>query len=180
MAWFLQQLCQGAQGGQVVRSLAALQEQYREQVEEGRGRVGVESFLALQTAAVREEVGEAPDSEHLARRHWHSAALGTLQTLATIDTWPSAHLALYRHLALYILGPLQTTSLSTIPHHCPLQVTELSGTSPDGPLLQHRHRVLLHLPQSSTAIHGDVTALAILDSHGGRSGHCRILRPGED
>ena len=53
----------------MVRSLAALQEQYREQVEEGRGRVGVESFLALQTAAVREEVGEAPDSEHLARRH---------------------------------------------------------------------------------------------------------------
>ena len=47
-------------------SLVALQEQYREQVEEGRGRVGVESFLALQTAAVREQVGVEPGSEHLA------------------------------------------------------------------------------------------------------------------
>ena len=37
--------------GQVVIFLAALQEQFMEQVEEGRGRVGVEIFLALQTAA---------------------------------------------------------------------------------------------------------------------------------
>ena len=58
VASLLQQLCQGGQVGQAVSSLAALQEQYREQVEEGRGKVGVESFLALQTVAVREQVGE--------------------------------------------------------------------------------------------------------------------------
>ena len=73
----------GWQEGQVVISLVALQEQYREQVEEGRGRVGVESFLALQTAAVREQVGVEPGSEHLA------------------DTATE----LFRHLALYTLGP---------------------------------------------------------------------------
>jgi hypothetical protein len=54
VASFLQQLCQGAQVGQVVSSLVALQEQYRGQVGKGMGRVGVESFLALQTTAVRE------------------------------------------------------------------------------------------------------------------------------
>ena len=58
VASLLQQLCHGGQVGQVASSLAALQEQYREQVEEGRGKVGVESFLALQTVAVREQVGE--------------------------------------------------------------------------------------------------------------------------
>ena len=62
VASLLQQLCQGGQVGQAVSSLAALQEQYREQVEEGRGKVGVESFLDLQTAAVREQVGEVPGS----------------------------------------------------------------------------------------------------------------------
>ena len=50
----------------MVSSLVALQEQYREQVEEGRGRVGVESFLALQTAAVTEQVGVEPGFGHLA------------------------------------------------------------------------------------------------------------------
>ena len=62
VACLLQQLCQGAQVGQVVRSLAALQEQYRGQVEEGRGRVGEVSFLALQTTAVIEQVVEEPGS----------------------------------------------------------------------------------------------------------------------
>ena len=47
VAFLLQQLYQGGELWQVVSSLAALQEQYRVQVEEGGGRVGVERFLAL-------------------------------------------------------------------------------------------------------------------------------------
>ena len=70
---------------QVVSSLAALQEQYREQVEVGRGRVGVESFLALQTAAVREQVGVETGSGHLELfKHF------ALYTLGTLHTWHSA------------------------------------------------------------------------------------------
>ena len=52
-----------------------------------------------------------------------------------------------------------TEHISSIPHHCPLQVSELSRTSPDTALLQYRHCVLLHLPQSSIASQGQVTAL---------------------
>ena len=77
--------------GQVVRSLAALQEQFRGQVEEGKGRVGEESFLALQTAAVREQVGVDSGSEHLALvKHLTLFKLFALYTLGTLHTWHSA------------------------------------------------------------------------------------------
>ena len=59
-----------------------------------------------------------------------------------------------------------------------MQVSELSGTSPDSPLLQHHHRVLLHLPQSSTATQGHVTALAILNSQVASGKHMETLEMG--
>ena len=62
------------------------------------------------------------------------------------------------------VGSLQITSSFTVPRHCPLQVAELSESLSDSPLLQHRHRVLLYLPQSDTATQGHVTALGALNS----------------
>ena len=134
--------------GQVVRSLAALQEQYRGQVEEGRGRVGEESFLALQTAAVREQVGVDSGSEHLALvKHLTLFKLFALYTLGTLHTW---------HSASYISPPpYHTTVLYRYPSS-----PELVQTLP----CCSTASVLLHLPQSSTATQGHVTALAVLNS----------------
>ena len=59
-----------------------------------------------------------------------------------------------------------------------MQVSELSRTSPDSPLLQHRHRILLHLPQSSTATQGHLTALAVLNSQVASVMHMETLEVG--
>ena len=83
----------------------------------------------------------------------------------------SEHLALFKHLAHYTLSTQQAVFL----HHCLMQVSELSGTSP---LLQHRHQVLLHLPQSSKATQGHVTALAVLNSQVASAIHMETLEMG--
>ena len=53
VTFLLQQLYQGGELWQAVSSLAALQEQYRGQVEVGRGRVGVETLASLVTVVRR-------------------------------------------------------------------------------------------------------------------------------
>ena len=128
----------------MVSSLVALQEQYREQVEEGRGRVGVESFLALQTAAVREQVGVVPGSGHLAL---------------------FKHLALLQHSTHLALSRLHFST--TVPHHCPIQVSELSGTSPHSPQLQTcpsppwPHRAILN-SQVGSGIHMETLEMGVI------------------
>ena len=70
--------------------------------------------------------------------HWREWGAPAWHLKSTLDTGhsPECH---------------STEHISSIPHHCPLQVSELSRTSPDTALLQYRHCVLLHLPQSSMA-----------------------------
>ena len=53
VASLLQHLCQGGELWQAVSSLAALQEQYRQLVEVGRGRVGLEALASLVTVVRR-------------------------------------------------------------------------------------------------------------------------------
>ena len=150
VASLLQQLCQGAQVALVVSSLVALKKQYRGQVEEGRGRVGVESFLALQTAAVREQVGVVPGSGHLA----------LVKHLALFK-----HLALLQHSTHLALSRLHFST--TVPHHCPMQVSELSGTSPHSPQLQTcpsppwPHRAILN-SQVGSGIHMETLEMGVI------------------
>ena len=53
VASLLQHLCQGGELWQAVSCLAALQEQYRQLVEVGRGRVGLEALASLVTVVRR-------------------------------------------------------------------------------------------------------------------------------